>query len=1406
MPLDNFLKLECADGQTMPYSGYIQVDLQSVGLPNEHVQSCILLVVKDTEYNSTVPILLGTNVLTEFLKYCKEEVGDNYLQKAALHTPWYLAFRCISVREKELKKNKNRLALIKSAESKNITIPANSTVTIQGRASKELDFYPTCAMLIQTEESIIPSDFDITPAVIHYQYGQNGIIEVQITNVTTSTFTIPPNTVICELQPVQVDMDYKVSESNDSTESLFDKISLETVGLSNTEVEKIKSLLLQHEDIFSTGDTDIGHCSFVKHHINLTDETPFKQRHRRIPPAMIDEIRAHLEQLYASGIIRPSHSPWASNVVLVRKQDGKLRMCIDYRQLNKRTVKDSYALPRIEEILDTLSGSKYFTVLDMKSGYHQVEVLEQHKCRTAFTVGPLGFWEFNRLPFGLNNAPATYQRLMEQCLGDLNMKICAIYLDDLIIFSDSLEEHLRRLDMVLNRLKDCNLKLNPKKCKFLQRKVKYVGHIVSENGVEADPDKIDKVINWPVPQNAEEVRQFTSFAGYYRRFVKDFSKISKPLTALHPNTGYKNGKKVKTAKPFVWGKEQQEAFETLKAALSSPPILGYANYDIPFEIHTDASHKGLGAVLYQRQEGKLRPICYASRGLKKSERNYPAFKLEFLALKWAIAETLHDYLYGTKFTVVTDNNPLTYALSKAKLDATGHRWLSSLACYDFNIIYRPGMANIDADILSRYPGNENRSEISSESVKAICGSLVAPSRHTVSMSVDVLDVTEFPGQPMAQKDMREIRREQIKDTCIGFWIRAVKDRKQPEKKDIHTREGLAMLKNFSSFKMIRGLLYKEVLTENETKNQLVLPSCFIEQVLKGLHNDMGHPNKDRTLSLLRDRFFWPGMTSDTETWISNCDRCIKRKSKTDVRAPLVNIVTTYPLELVCLDYLTLEPSKGNISNVLVITDHFTRFAVAIPTRNQTAKTTADALYNEFIVRYGIPARLHSDQGANFQSSIIKELCQIMGIDKSRTSIYHAAGNGMTERFNRTLISMLGTLEPDKKKNWKQYVAPLVQAYNCIKHESTGYSPYMLLFGREPRLPVDIAFGLSPNNNSDISYTDYITNLQSKISEAFDIVHKNADKARNKQKKYFDLKARAAKLAIGDRVLIKILVHEGKHKLSDKWADEVYVVTDIPVYKVKREDGEGVEKVLHRNHLLHLGNSLQGNSLFQDNPISGPRENRIEEEKETVPVTKTEKPIPAPRKRKNPNPNIVEVDKPKDTGADTEEDETVVVVTTTTKLVPDEGNTEVTASVADTSVGSSECALVETDLMAVGDAQEPNHISIEVEDVSVDTGDHIPVETNTETESSLPSNAEIAASANLDTLRDTEQERSNITSNSVPRRSSRTRKKPKWQESGEYCMSVTKQSLMLQDFISIRAVLDLDPKIISAVVKGIGDSL
>ena len=285
---------------------------------------------------------------------------------------------------------------------------------------------------------------------------------------------------------------------------------------------------------------------------------------------------------------------------------------------------------------------------------------------------------------------------MQDCLRDLHMRICCVFIDEGIIFAKTYEEHLERLEMVFDRFRQANLKLSPSKCSFFQPKVKYVGHIVSEEGVETDPEKVEKVMNWPTPKSPEEVRRFIGFVGYYRKFIRNFSQIAKPLTSIMPTSNIKKGKK-KTKKQqqeaFQWTDKQETAFTTLKQHLSSAPILGYVDYSKPFELHTDASGQGLGAVLYQEQDGHQRVIAYASRGLTKAEQNYPAHKMEFLALKWSITDKFHDYLYGHKFRVLTDNNPLTYVLTSAKLDATGHRWLAALAAYDFDIIYRPGKTN-----------------------------------------------------------------------------------------------------------------------------------------------------------------------------------------------------------------------------------------------------------------------------------------------------------------------------------------------------------------------------------------------------------------------------------------------------------------------------------------------------------------------------------------------------------------------------------------------------------------------------------------------------------------------------------------------------------------------------------------
>ena len=371
-------------------------------------------------------------------------------------------------------------------------------------------------------------------------------------------------------------------------------------------------------------------------------------------------------------------------------------------------------MPHIDETLDCLGGVTIFTSLDLKSGYWQVEMEEESKPLTAFTVGPLGFYECERMPFGLTNAPATFQRLMENCLGELHLSWCIIYLDDIIVFSDNPKDHLHRLKCVFDKLEKAGLKLKPKKCKFFKTKITYLGHIVSANGIETDPKKVKAVRNWTVPKTVTDVRSFLGFTNHYRRFIKSYANVARSLNLLV------SGENANHKKALIeWTDECQVAFDKLKELCTSTPILAYVNYCKPFQLQTDASDLGLGAVLYQGDENDhQRVIAFASRSLSNTERNYPAYKLEFLALKWAITDRFHDYLYGGQFDVYTDNNPLTYILTSAKLDATGQRWVASLANYDFRIFYKSGKTNIEADTLSRIP-RDGHALIDTPTIKAI---------------------------------------------------------------------------------------------------------------------------------------------------------------------------------------------------------------------------------------------------------------------------------------------------------------------------------------------------------------------------------------------------------------------------------------------------------------------------------------------------------------------------------------------------------------------------------------------------------------------------------------------------------------------------------------------------------------
>ena len=961
---------------------------------------------------------------------------------------------------------------------------------------------------------------------------------------------------------------------------------------------KAKALLAEYSDIFSKHDLDLGRTSLAKHDIQLTDYTPFKSAYRRIPPHLYDQVKAHLQEMLDLGAIRKSYSPWSSAIVLVQKKDGGIRFCIDLRQLNSRTVKDNYSLPKIEHHLEQLLGATWFTTLDLKSGYWQVELTEEAKPLTAFTVGPLGFFECDTMPFGASNAPATFQRLMDNCLGDLNLKWCVVYLDDIIIYAGSPEEHLERLRAVFDKLRLAGLKLKPSKCTFFQQEITYLGHIVSDKGIATDPSKIEKVKHWPVPSTVNEVRSFLGFVGYFRKYIKGFSQIAKPLCNL--TAGLETSSKKAASKIKVkWTEIEQQAFDTLKSACVSAPVLGYADFSKPFILHTDSSLDGLGAVLYQIDENDhKKPIAFASRGLTKSERNYPAHKLEFLALKWAVTDKFKEYLYGAPFQVFTDNNPLTYVLTTAKLDATTQRWVAALASYDFEIFYRAGKHNLDADALSRIKWPDELNEIlidrksyvqiNKEVIDAIFMGVRIPYGFSEILCLQSSIIPSELDNATCGLNKEQWVKKQQDDTHINLVIEIIQNKLHRKIKNKQLREKYPQVEPYFRYfpqLLVRdNLLYRKV-HSNKGKDsyllQLVLPKSLQPDALFGCHNEVGHLGRDKSLELLKERFFWPSMSKDLGDHVNSCRKCIARKASTS-KAELCPINVTKPLELVHLDYLQLEPSKGNIENVLVITDHYTRFSQAYPSKTQTAQATAKLLWDNFIIHYGWPEKFFSDQGRNFVSELIADLCRIANVQKIKTTPYHPMSNGQCERFNKTLCDMLGTMSPEDKLDWKSHIGAMTHAYNCTKNASTGYSPYYLMFGRQPRLPIDVKFGLFRNlSTSTFSKSKYVDRLKKRLDFAFKKAQLAQEKESKRQKQRYDRKAKHILLQEKDLVLVRVVAHKGRHKIQNRWEDEEYVVVrqpdpSIPVFVVKPISG-GKERTLHRNLLLPLGTQVDSHS-------------------------------------------------------------------------------------------------------------------------------------------------------------------------------------------------------------------------------------
>ncbi|HVH95668.1 MAG TPA: reverse transcriptase family protein, partial [Bacillus sp. (in: firmicutes)] len=498
----------------------------------------------------------------------------------------------------------------------------------------------------------------------------------------------------------------QLTMTNDQKEERFMKVQIEetdqtlqideerktVIGeMDQKQRNQLQEILQSYEDVIAK-EGEIGRTNAFKHKIYTEEGPPISQRAYRMSPAENEIIKKEIDNGLEKGLIRPSNSLWASPVVLVKKKNGKTRFCVDYRKLNDVTKKDKYPLPLIHEIIDNLQGASWFTSIDLASGYWQVEVAEESKEKTAF-ITKYGLYEYNVMPFGLCNAPATFQRLMNNVLGDILWKYALDYIDDITIYSKTWEDHVEHIKEVLSRLRSAGLKINPDKCHFAAKEVQFLGHIVGIEGIKPDPDKVIKIQEYPEPRTTKELRRFIGMVAYYRKFIKEFSRTAKPLFKL-----------LEVDKPYLWEEEQQHAFDVLKGALVKEPILSYPDLSKEFILTTDASKIAVGAVLSQKDEhGKEHPIAYDSRTLHTHEQNYDTTNLEALAVIWALGKFRH-YLHGRKFKIYTDHSALVWLLNNNQSTNGRHsRWRMILQEYDYEIIHKKGKYNSVPDALSRVP-------------------------------------------------------------------------------------------------------------------------------------------------------------------------------------------------------------------------------------------------------------------------------------------------------------------------------------------------------------------------------------------------------------------------------------------------------------------------------------------------------------------------------------------------------------------------------------------------------------------------------------------------------------------------------------------------------------------------------
>lgn len=951
---------------------------------------------------------------------------------------------------------------------------------------------------------------------------RNGIMYVQFLNMEYRPVTIPAGTLIGHFIPyddiiLQHEHGQVASVDNAQVpaaqkEDFFKKLdhSFRKSKISTSQSLALKEVLFHYRDLFADNDEAMTNVSNVKCHINLTDPNsqPVQERLRRTTPQQKATINEEIDYMLKNNVIEPSESPWAAPIHLVKKKNGTFRFCIDFRGLNALTKKDAYPLPRIDDTLDSLAGMVYFTTLDARKGYWQILMNLSDREKTAF-ISHRGLFQFKRMPFGLTNAPATFQRMMDLVLSGLLYELCLVYIDDIIIFSRTFEDHLKNIQTVLDRLRSANIKLSPEKCNFCLEEIPFLGHVISSKGCSPNPDKVAAIINWPVPQHKTELKSFLGIAGYYRRFIPDFATIAEPLTSLTSKKAL-----------FKWESAQQRAFNSLKLALTTKPLLRFPDFNKDFVLYTDASDVGVGAVLEQPQEDPQQPsvIAYWSRVLDVAERNYTTTEKECLAFVDA-CKIFRPYLIGRKFTVILDHIALKWLKETTDTNSRICRWSLKLQDYDFDIVHRPGSTHANADALSRIPATKID----------IASAYEDPEFDTVLKNLNIAQLED----PIVSRYFKYLK-EGVFDTDDKNEVQRI----YMECKDLVLGPDNIVYRSFAPAAHNRKF---------DLAYQLVIPLSMRYQILQLCHDSKmgGHLGFFKTLDRVRQRFYWPNMQRDIRNYVLSCEFCNKRKFRRHPKfGKMGRVQGKFPFDVIGVDILgPLKKSHNGNKYIVVFIDYFTKLVEAFAIPDMEAQTIAKLLLDEVVFRYGAPSRILSDKGSQFTSQLLKDLTTFLQTKKIFTTPYHPQTDGLVEKFNQTLATMLSAFVSRTEKNWDENLRAVIFSYNTVIQASTGYSPAELVFGRILRLPCDLDL-IRSKNTDPTSLNEWVREQLYKLNDAYKLATEALNKAHAHQKKNADRGKSDHEFNVGDLVYKKIPVISGQKKFQPRYEGPFKVIEKL----------------------------------------------------------------------------------------------------------------------------------------------------------------------------------------------------------------------------------------------------------------------